>query len=71
MKKTDAMKRSCLKPELLPIYDVLRLIGRSRGFVYEHMKKGDFPKPVRFSARCVMWRAKDIQSWIDNLSHEA
>lgn len=66
MKKIDAMKRSTLDPKLLTVYDVQRLIGKSRGWIYKHMKENNFPKPVRFG-RSVMWKRGEIENWIDGL----
>lgn len=29
-------------------------------------KEGRFPRRIKLSHRCVMWRAEDIEAWLDS-----
>jgi prophage regulatory protein len=39
-------------------------IGLGRSAVYQAIKDGRFPKPVRVGARAVAWRHQDIEAWL-------
>ena len=39
--------------------------GLSRSTIYDWMKRGEFPLPVKLGARIVAWRASDIDAWLD------
>lgn len=45
---------------LLMLSEVLSLVPVSRSTWYAGMKSGQYPAPVRISARRVAWRANDI-----------
>lgn len=49
---------------LLGIAEVLSQTSLGRRTLYEHVKAGKFPKPVRISERRRAWREKDVQAWI-------
>ncbi|MGB0499281.1 MAG: helix-turn-helix transcriptional regulator [Rubricella sp.] len=38
----------------------------SRSTIYEWMKVGKFPKPVKLGTRLVAWRRSDIDAWIES-----
>lgn len=40
--------------------------GLSRSSIYEMMKNGDFPRPVRIGKRAVAWRESAISDWLAN-----
>ena len=40
-------------------------IGLSRSTLYDWMKKGDFPQPLKLGARLVAWRERDITEWLE------
>lgn len=44
---------------------VLRYIPWGRSTLWSKCKKGDFPKPVKLSARITAWRAEDVWAWIE------
>lgn len=48
---------------LLRLPEVLRETALSRSCVYEAIKGGRFPAPVRVGRRAVRWRAEDIAAW--------
>ena len=39
----------------------------SRSTLYQYIKDGDFPKPVRLGLRAVGWLESDISDWITAL----
>jgi prophage regulatory protein len=47
----------------LRLKDVLAICGKSRSSVYDAIKKGDFPKPVKLSARSSAWVASEVEQW--------
>ena len=40
--------------------------GLSRSTLYEWMKRGEFPQPVKLGTRIVAWRESDITEWLDS-----
>lgn len=46
---------------LLTIHDVCGRLKVTRGTVYNLVRAGRLPGPVKLSARCVRWRAEDIE----------
>lgn len=39
------------------------LIGLSRTTIYEMMKRGEFPRPVRITGKAVAWPESAISEW--------
>jgi prophage regulatory protein len=48
---------------LLRIGAVIRTTGLGRSTIYRLITNGDFPAPVRLSARAVAWRRADVETW--------
>lgn len=46
--------------------DVEARTGLSRSTIYDWMKKGEFPQPVKLGARLVAWRESDITAWLES-----
>ena len=44
--------------------EVEKRTGLTRSALYELMQRGEFPKPVRISARAVAWPAHEVSDWI-------
>jgi prophage regulatory protein len=44
---------------------VLALVGLSRTQIYRLMSAGQFPTPVRISARSIAWRMAELIAWIE------
>jgi len=49
---------------------VLAVIPVGETFWREGVKSGRFPKPVKFSKRCVRWKAEDIHNLIRRLAEQ-
>ena len=39
--------------------------GLSRSTLYDWMKRGDFPLPVKLGTRLVAWRESDVTAWLE------
>lgn len=46
--------------------EVERLTGLARSTIYQYVKGGVFPAPVRLGARAVGWRYADVLDWINS-----
>lgn len=44
---------------------ILQLIPLSHSTLWNHVKNGQFPKPVKLSANVTAWRNADIIEWMD------
>lgn len=44
--------------------EVLAICGKSRSSVYDAIRKGDFPKPVKLHGRSSAWIKSEIEQWI-------
>jgi prophage regulatory protein len=49
---------------LLRLPAVVRETGLSRSALYDAIKRGTFPAPVRIGARSVAWRRSAIEQWV-------
>ena len=47
----------------LRIKQVIATTGMSRSWLYEAVKRGDFPAPITLGARAVAWDAADVAAW--------
>lgn len=49
---------------VLPLGDVLKLVGLSRSTLYQLVSTGHFPPQVRLSARRVGWLHSEVTTWV-------
>jgi prophage regulatory protein len=49
---------------LLRLGDVQRRVGLRRSTIYDLVRRGDFPPPVRLGRRCSAWVSAEIDQWI-------
>ncbi len=35
----------------------------SKSWLYEAMRQGDFPRPIKIGAQAVRWRVTDLEQW--------
>lgn len=52
------------EPTLLRRPQVQQRTGLSRTTLYEYIKDGEFPAPVRLGARAVGWLESEVSEWI-------
>ena len=50
---------------LLHIATVTSVVGLQRTAIYDGVRAGTFPPPIRLSARCSRWPAGAIRQWLD------
>lgn len=55
---------------LLHIATVSAAIGLGSTAIYDRIRAGTFPEPVRLSARCSRWRSRDVFAWLNAQSAE-
>jgi prophage regulatory protein len=48
----------------LRLKEVLAISGKSRSSIYEAIKKGEFPKPVKLGANSSAWINSEIDEWV-------
>lgn len=71
---TSEKRKRCINPQsleatklddaLLQISTIKHQTGLSAATIYRKVKAGEFPQPVRLSARCSRWRAAEVRAWI-------
>ena len=49
--------------ELMRREEVEERFGVSRSWIYNQMRAGRFPEPIRISVRAVRWRVIDLDKW--------
>lgn len=49
---------------LLRLPEVESMVGLRKSSIYDAMKRGEFPSPVKLSRRAVCWPASAIDAWI-------
>jgi prophage regulatory protein len=52
------------EPAFLRRKQVETRTGLSRSTIYQYIKDGAFPRPVRLGARAVGWLESDVSDWI-------
>lgn len=57
-----------LKPALaiLRRKQVEERTGLSRSSIYAMKARGEFPQPVKLTAKAVGWRLRDIEDWLES-----
>ena len=53
-----------MEQQILRLPDVRRATGISKATLYRLVNAGRFPRPVQLGARCVGWRATEIERWL-------
>ena len=51
--------------KLLRRPEVEAVTGLSRSTLYQWMKDGQFPQPVKLGTRLVAWRESDVTAWLE------
>lgn len=53
--------------KLLRVFEVEDLTAMKKSKLYDLVKQGQFPAPVRIGPRAVRWRLSAVQEWISGL----
>jgi prophage regulatory protein len=61
-----SVTREYVASTILRRREVERLTGLARSTIYEYIKSGTFPCPVKLGARAVGWRYADVLDWINS-----
>lgn len=51
---------------LVKLPQLLEIVQLSRSSVYDAIKSGDFPPPVKIGKRAVAWRMQDVEAWLQS-----
>ncbi|KWN02825.1 MULTISPECIES: helix-turn-helix transcriptional regulator [Burkholderia] len=51
--------------KVLRIIDVMEAVGVKKSTIYQWVKDGKFPVPLRLGTRSVGWRQSDVESWLE------
>lgn len=68
MKKDDALISNPSGPaelRLIRLKEVLAICGKSRSSVYDAIKKGEFPSPIKLHGRSSAWIKSEILQWAE------
>jgi prophage regulatory protein len=66
----NTIESTVAAPGFMRLSQVLERIPVGKTCWWEGVKSGRFPKPVKLSARCTAWQAKDIQSLIKEIAEQ-
>jgi len=61
-----AVNASAAPRRFLRIADVQASVGLSAGTIYKLVKRGQFPPPVKLTARSSAWLASELDQWIES-----
>lgn len=61
---TRSQERHKVDP-LLSVKDVTASLGLGESTIWQWVREGKFPKPLKLSKTLTRWKAVDVQSWID------
>jgi prophage regulatory protein len=60
------------EPErIIRLPEVMNLSGYKQSTLYEMMRQGKFPRPLRLGARAVGWPVSEVRAWQDGLKRTA
>jgi prophage regulatory protein len=48
---------------LIRLKEVQAICGKSRSSIYDAIKKGEFPKPVKLGTRSSAWIKSEVEQW--------
>jgi len=57
--------------KLLRLPAVIAIVGMGKSSVYEGVKNGTFPAPIKLSRRAVCWPESHIAAWVSERIHNA
>lgn len=50
---------------------VLQLLPVGKTKLYQMVKDGEFPRPIKMSANTTVWRNADVLAWLEQLDNQA
>jgi prophage regulatory protein len=64
-------KPAVMRDRLIRLPDVENLIGCKKSTIYTMIKQDNFPRPLRLSARMVVWPETTVLQWMQNRINES
>lgn len=52
--------------KFIKLTEVLAISGKSRSSIYDAIKKGEFPAPVKVGGRASAWIKSEVLQWTQN-----
>ncbi len=59
-----------MSKNLIRLPDVEAKVGFKKSFIFEAVKNGTFPKPIRLGHRKTLWVEDEVDAWIQARIHE-
>jgi len=53
-----------MNSKILKLPDVMVATALSRSSIYDFIKRGKFPAPIKLSERAVGWLASEVDGWL-------
>lgn len=50
------------------ISQVINLVGLKRSWIYQKIKEGKFPCPIKIGSRASVWKRSSVSAWIQKMS---
>ena len=50
------------------ISQVINLVGLKRSWIYQKIKEGKFPRPIKIGSRASVWTRSSVSAWIQKMS---
>lgn len=65
LQKIFDRRKASRKDEIrfIRLKEVMSMSGKSRSGVYDAIKKGQFPKPVKLNCRSSAWLLSEVEQW--------
>jgi prophage regulatory protein len=60
--KSDDLSIPTIK--ILRRKEVTARTGMARSTIYDHMRRGDFPSPIKLGAKIVGWLDSEVEAWL-------
>jgi prophage regulatory protein len=59
------------RDRLLRLAEVQTIIGCKKSSIYKMLDEGKFPKPIRYSARLVVWPETVVLQWVQDCINQS
>ena len=54
--------------QLIRMSQVISLVGLKRSWIYQMIKEGKFPRPIKIGTRTSVWTLSSVAAWIQKIS---
>ena len=54
--------------QLIRMSQVINLVGLKRSWIYQRIKEGKFPRPIKIGTRASVWTQSSVAAWIQKIS---